>query len=134
NLDPQDARLKVEVERLKRKVNFISLLYQDLQNQKTQIELNLQKAKPLFSVINDPQPGEKEKISLLKTIIKYLFLGFGLAMITILFNINYQHLKENEESRKRVELIQKELKRYHLYWDRDSFNNLFKKGKKPTKD
>lgn len=124
NLDPQDARLKVEVERLKRKVSFISILYQDLQSKKTQIELNLQKTVPEYTTIEQPQLGKKETRELKKITIKYFIFGFGLSIIYIFFKIYIQSLQNHNETSERLSVIIEDLRNNYLYIGIESIYKL----------
>lgn len=127
NLDPQDARLKVEVERLKRKVNFISILYQDLQSKKTQVEINLQKNEPVFITITTPQIGKKESFKIKKTAIKYFVLGFGLSIIFIVLKISINTLNENIETSQKLNVIKEELASRYLYWNKKVEDDIINK-------
>jgi len=54
NQQIQTASLQTERDRLQRQVRFASELYQELQNQKTQTEIKLQRREPVLTVMDKP--------------------------------------------------------------------------------
>jgi uncharacterized protein involved in exopolysaccharide biosynthesis len=99
NLNPQTARLKVELDRLKRIVTFKTQLHSDLQTQLTQAEIELQRSQPVITLVESPVPPLKPSgPRRMLTVIFSLFLGgaLGTAIAGIKNVLNTQ--RENAET------------------------------------
>ena len=56
NTNPQSARLRTQQARLQRQVTFKSELFSDLQAQLTQAEIDLQRSRPVITLLEKPAP------------------------------------------------------------------------------
>ncbi len=59
NQQIQTARLRTERERLQRQVSFASDLFRELQSQKTQTEIKLQRREPVLTLVDEPRAPAK---------------------------------------------------------------------------
>ncbi len=104
--NPTEARLTVEIDRLRRVVRFKSQLYQELQTQLTQAEIELQKTEPVLTVIDPPiPPREKSGPNRKLTVILAIFLGGGLALGIVFIREYVNNLKEDEENESKLAAI-----------------------------
>jgi len=123
NKNPKEAKLEVEIERLRRQVNFKSQLYQEFQSQLTQAEIELQRIDPVLTVIEQPSPpleksGPKRKL----TVILALFLGAGFSIGFVFMKEYLANLNKEEESRDKLKVIEDNLKKM-----KQSFFQIFSK-------
>jgi len=99
NRNPQTAQLQTEVERLRRKVTFKTELYSDLQTQLTQAEIELQRSRPVITLLEESVPplkpgGPNRKLIVLLA----LFIG-GIAGILSAYSREYfENLRTDEET------------------------------------
>ncbi len=127
NRSPQEARLQVEIDRLKRNVAFKSQLYQELQSQLTQAEIELQRTDPVLTVLDQPVPplektGPKRKLILLLSI----FLGGGFALGLVFIKEYIINLKKDDENKLKLEEISQ---KFYGFIQSHPFKTLFKKNK-----
>ncbi len=106
NRNPQTARLRAEMERLQRQVSFKEQLYRELQLQKTQAEIRVQKEAPVLSVVQPPVPPDKpsgtsRKLIVLLFLFLGVFVGLGLAFV----NHWLSRPPADEEERQKVEEV-----------------------------
>ncbi|SHK08409.1 Wzz/FepE/Etk N-terminal domain-containing protein [Rhodothermus profundi] len=106
NRNPQTARLRAEMERLQRQVSFKEQLYRELQLQKTQAEIQVQKEAPVLSVVQPPVPpdeatGTSRKLIVLLFLFVGVFVGVGLAFV----NHWLSQAPANEEERQKIEEV-----------------------------
>ena len=106
NRNPQTARLRAEMERLQRQVSFKEQLYRELQLQKTQAEIQVQKEAPVLSVVQPPVPPD-EPASTSRTLIALLFLFLGLFVGLGLAFVSHwlSRPPADEEERRKVEEV-----------------------------
>jgi hypothetical protein len=88
NANIQSARLRTEREQLQRQVSFKEELYTELQAQLTQAEIELQRSKPILTVIEEPVPpvepsGPKRMLILIVSLFLGTLLGIGLAFARV---------------------------------------------------
>lgn len=82
NRDPQTARLKTEMERFERQMRFKSELYMDLQTQRTQAEIDLQRSRPVITILEAPTPPLLRSAPKRKVIVVLsLIMGFGVGIL-----------------------------------------------------
>lgn len=86
NNNPQSARLRTERDRLQRQVTFASQLYSDLQTQRTQAQIELQRSEPVVTVLEQPAvpldpSGPNRKLIVLLSLILGMAVGIGLAFV-----------------------------------------------------
>uniref|UniRef100_A0A7V2F6I7 Lipopolysaccharide biosynthesis protein n=1 Tax=Rhodothermus marinus TaxID=29549 RepID=A0A7V2F6I7_RHOMR len=86
NRNPQTAQLRAEMERLQRQLSFKEQLYRELQIQKTQAEIQVQKEAPVLSIVQPPVPpnepsGMSRKVIVFLFLFLGVFLGLGLALV-----------------------------------------------------
>lgn len=85
NNNPQTATLRTHLERLQRKVSFSSQLYQNLQTELTQAELDFQRTQPVITVVEHPVPPVRPNALNLKLlVIASAILGSLFASVLIL--------------------------------------------------
>ncbi|MEM8485831.1 MAG: Wzz/FepE/Etk N-terminal domain-containing protein [Bacteroidota bacterium] len=102
NTNPQSARLRTQQARLQRQVTFKSELFSDLQAQLTQAEIDLQRSRPVITLLEKPVPpikpsGPRRLMLIAVGIIVGLILGVGLALVTsVLENLR---AKQEEEAK-----------------------------------
>ncbi len=106
NRNPQTARLRAEMERLQRQVSFKEQLYRELQLQKTQAEIQVQKEAPVLSVVQPPVPpdapsGTSRKLIVLLFLFLGVFVGLGLAFV----NHWLSRPPSDDEERRKVEEV-----------------------------
>jgi len=106
NRNPQTAQLRAEMERLQRQVSFKEQLYRELQLQKTQAEIQVQKEAPVLSVVQPPVPpdepaGTSRKLIVLLFLFLGMFVGLGLAFV----NHWLSRPPSDEEERRKVEEV-----------------------------
>ncbi len=106
NRNPQTARLRAEMERLQRQVSFKEQLYRELQLQKTQAEIQVQKEAPVLSVVQPPMPPD-EPAGTSRTLIALLFLFLGVFVGLGLAFVNHwlSRPPADEEERRKVEEV-----------------------------
>ncbi len=83
NQDPRTAKLLTEMDRFKRILSFKSQLYGDLQTQLTQAEIELQRSRPVITLLEAPVPPLKRsapKRTLIVVISFMLGIGLGLGL------------------------------------------------------
>jgi uncharacterized protein involved in exopolysaccharide biosynthesis len=86
NRNPELAQLRVEQDRLERRVRFKRDLYSEMQAQVTQAEIELQRSEPVVTVIEAPAPPLNRSAPRRKLIVMIAFLmgaalGVGLAFV-----------------------------------------------------
>lgn len=102
NNNPQSARLRTQQARLQRQVTFKSELYSDLQAQLTQAEIDLQRSRPVITLLEKPVPpikpsGPRRLLLIAVSLIVGLVLGIGLAIVkSVLENLR---AKQEEEAK-----------------------------------
>jgi len=106
NRNPQTAQLRAEMERLQRQVSFKEQLYRELQLQKTQAEIQVQKDAPVLSVVQPPVPpdepsGTSRKLIVLLFLFLGVFVGLGLAFM----NHWLSRPPSDDEERRKVEEV-----------------------------
>ena len=106
NRNPQTAQLRAEMERLQRQVSFKEQLYRELQLQKTQAEIQVQKDAPVLSVVQPPVPpdepsGTGRKVIVVLFLFLGVFAGLGLAFVRHWLTRS----PESEEEREKVEEV-----------------------------
>ena len=125
NENPQEAKLQTQIDRLRRKVTFKTQLYQELQNQKTQAEINLQKKEPVITIIEEPLPSSKKAGPNRKLIvIMFFFLGGGFSVGYVFVREYFSNLNEEEEASEQLDNIKSEWKNFL-----NSIIDLFKRNK-----
>ncbi len=72
NSNPQTARLQIELERLRRNVDFKASVFTEVQNRLTNAEIELKRSEPVITILE--KPGKPLNPT-----------GFGLKMLVILF-------------------------------------------------
>lgn len=103
-------QLRVEQERLQRQVRFASNLYGELQTQRTQAEIELQRSEPVVTVVEEPVPpvrrsAPKRTLIVLLSLILGGFVGTGAAFVKSFLDSQEEH----EEERKKLEEIRARL-------------------------
>lgn len=106
NRNPQTAQLRAEMERLQRQVSFKEQLYRELQLQKTQAEIQVQKEAPVLSIVQPPVPpdepsGTSRKLIVLLFLFLGVFVGLGLAFV----NHWLSRPPSDDEERRKVEEV-----------------------------
>lgn len=113
NENPQTAKIQTEIDRLRRQVTFKTQLYQELQNQKTQAEINLKKKEPVITIIEKPLPSsEKSGPNRKLIVIIFIFLGGGLAVGYVFISKYFENLNEEEEASEQLNNIKKDWKNF----------------------
>jgi uncharacterized protein involved in exopolysaccharide biosynthesis len=90
NNNPQTAQLRIELDRLERNVSFKTQLYSDLQTQVTQAEIELQRSRPVITVLEEPTPrtvpsAPNRTLTVLLSLLLGGIVGTGLAVIRTVF-------------------------------------------------
>ena len=81
NQDPRTAKLLTEMDRLKRILSFKTQLYADLQTQLTQAEIELQRSRPVITLLEAPVPPlERSAPKRTMIVIISFILGIGLGL------------------------------------------------------
>jgi len=106
NRNPQTAQLRAEMERLQRQVSFKEQLYREIQLQKTQAEIQVQKEAPVLSIVQPPVPpdqpsGTSRKLIVLLFLFLGVFVGLGLAFM----NHWLSRPPSDDEERRKVEEV-----------------------------
>lgn len=109
NKNAMEAKLKVEIERLRRIVAFKTSLYQNLQSQKTQAEINLQSKEPVITVIEEPVPprAPQSRFSL-KNFILY---GIILSILFIFIRDYIVRMRADKERAAKLDKIAEHFKK-----------------------
>ncbi len=86
NNNPQSARLRTQQARLQRQVTFKAELYSDLQAQLTQAQIDLQRSRPVITLLERPVPaikasGPRRLLLIAVSVVIGLVLGIGLAFV-----------------------------------------------------
>lgn len=110
NRNIQSARLQNERDRLQRQVSHKSSLYNDLQSQLTQAEINLQRSEPVVTVVEAPAPpmsrsAPQRSLIVLLSLVLGGFLGLGAAFV----NAFIQNAEEDDEEREKLDEIREQL-------------------------
>lgn len=111
NSDPQTANLKIELARLQRELEFKSQLFNELQLELSKAEIELEKSKPIITILEKPdQPQKKSSPKSALLLITHTMLGLIFGIIVILY-INYIENKKsnNIQFRKRWEEFSRNL-------------------------
>lgn len=120
NRDPRTAQLRTRLERLQRQVNFKTQLYTELQTQVMQAKIELQRSKPVITIIEKPVPPHKKSAPKRKLIvIMSLFLGLGFGVgASLIKNLGSVLEKDIETQAKWAELksIMAPLRRRSARW------------------
>ncbi len=100
NLEPKTAKLRTELERLKRQVTFKTELYSHFQAQLTQVELELKRNQPVITVLQAPFPpispsGPKRK----RIVILSLILGGLAGIFAVVIKNAFEKQMVNDVSR-----------------------------------
>lgn len=98
----QSARLKIEYERLQRQVNFKTEMYSNFQAQLTQAEIDLQRTKPIITIVEAPIPpleksGPKRKLIVFIGI--FAGLAWSLGMILIQDSLDTKNADEHTKAK-----------------------------------
>ncbi len=106
NTNPQSARLRTQQARLQRQVTFKSELFSDLQAQLTQAEIDLQRSRPVITLLEKPVPpikasGPRRLMLIAVGIVVGLILGVGLALVTSVL----QNLRAKQEEEAKLDEI-----------------------------
>src|SRR5690606_29211635 len=106
NNNPNSARLRTERDQLQRQVTFASQLYSDLQAQRTQAQIELQRSQPVVTVLEYPavpvEPsGPNRKLIVLLSLVLGAAIGVGLAFVKAAI----EKQSADEESSEKLELI-----------------------------
>ncbi len=100
NLEPKTAKLRTELERLKRQVTFKTELYSHLQTQLTQVELELKRNQPVITVLQAPFPPISPSAPKRKRIVMLSLILGGLAGIfAIVIKTAFERQMVNDVSR-----------------------------------
>lgn len=80
------ARLRTEQDRLQRQVSFKAQLYEDLQAQLTQAQIDLQRSEPVLTVLEAPMvparpSGPRRALTVALSLLFGLVLGVGIAFL-----------------------------------------------------
>ena len=106
NRNPQTAQLRAEMERLQRQVSFKEQLYRELQLQKTQAEIQVQKEAPVLSVVQPPVPPDEPSGTSRKLIVLlFLFLGVFVGLALAFVNHWLSRPPSDDEERRKVEEV-----------------------------
>jgi len=86
NRSPQTAQLRMEMARYERRVSFQTRVFGDLQSQVIQAEIELQKSKPVITIIEMPVPptyptGPRRKLIVFMGAFLGVVLGVGAAFL-----------------------------------------------------
>lgn len=100
------AQLENERDRLQRQVSFAEQLYSEIQTQRTQAELELQRNEPVITVLEEPVPslrpsGPRRTLIVLLSIILGGFIGVGAAFVATAI----ENSEEDEEERGKLDEI-----------------------------
>ena len=116
NRNPQTAQLRAEMERLQRQVSFKEQLYRELQLQKTQAEIQLQKEAPVLSIVQPPvPPAEPSGTSRKLIVLLFLFLGLFVGLALAFVNHWLSRPPADDEEREKVEEV-RALLRPSTWW------------------
>ncbi len=128
NQDPRTAKLLTEMDRLKRILSFKSQLYSDLQTQLTQAEIELQRSRPVITLLEAPVPplersAPKRTLIVIMSFILGMGLGLGLAYARVIVS----DMKNNRSQAGKLAELQQAvtrlrqdlpLKRLLVFWRR----------------
>lgn len=108
NNEPKSIELQIKLDRLQKKASFYRDIYYELQLQYTQTEIELKKQEPIVRVLEAPSPPyETSGISRIIIIIAFVFLGFFIVFIIILFDIIKNNLSNTENTKLKLQMIRK---------------------------
>ncbi len=106
NRNPQTAQLRAEMERLQRQVSFKEQLYRELQLQKTQAEIQVQKEAPVLSIVQPPVPPDEPSGTSRKLIVLlFLFLGVFVGLALAFVNHWLSRPPADDKERRKVEEV-----------------------------
>lgn len=110
NKQINSAQLRTERDRLQRQVTFASDLYSQLQGQKTQAEIELQKSEPVVTVVEKPVPPI-ERSAPRRTFV--VLISFILGSIVGLFGAfirwSINEIRRDVEGRKKINEVRKSI-------------------------
>jgi uncharacterized protein involved in exopolysaccharide biosynthesis len=107
NRNPESAQLRVEQDRLQRRVRFKRDLYSDMQAQMAQAELDLQRSQPVLMVVEAPAPPLfRSSPNRTMALVLSIVLGFGMGL-GIAFVLHFLHDQERsgDEQAKLDEIV-----------------------------
>lgn len=107
NVGVTSARLETERQRLQRQVTFKSQLYSDLQMQLTQTEIELQRAEPVITVLEQPvasleASGPRRSL----TLVLFLILGGMVGVVLAFVRTAVENSRADTESRSKLAEIE----------------------------
>jgi hypothetical protein len=110
NQSLRSPKLQFQRDRLQRKVTFKQQLYSKLQSQLTQVQLDLQRRKPVVTVVEGPVPPRLRSAPK-RTAIVILSAGLGVLISCVIAVVwyNFRHARLEEEDRKKVKEIRDRL-------------------------
>lgn len=106
NKQINSAQLRTERDRLQRQVTFASDLYSQLQSQKTQAEIELQRSEPVVTVVEEPVPPiERSAPRRTLLVLLSLIVGGIVGVCGAFVRWSIKETKEESEGREKVEEI-----------------------------
>jgi uncharacterized protein involved in exopolysaccharide biosynthesis len=106
NMNAQSARLRTEQDRLMRIVTFKAELYSDLQAQRTQAEIDLQRSQPVITVLEKPVPPiESSGPPRTLTLIMGILAGGVIGVARAFFRSFIEHQRADAEAKGKLEEI-----------------------------
>lgn len=103
NRNPETARLRTQMERIQRQVQFKTQLYSELQTQLATAEIEFQRNRPVVTLIGEPEvpldpSGPRRKIM----VIVGLMLGLGSGMAIAYAKEFYRQLMTSDENKSKM--------------------------------
>ena len=106
NNDPQTIPLKIELDRLKREISLKTNLYNELQIQYAQTEIELKKQEPVIKILERPSPPlEKSNYGIIKLTIIFLFIGLLIYSVIVIYDMIYSGLMQDINNKEKIKLI-----------------------------
>jgi tyrosine-protein kinase Etk/Wzc len=113
NLEVDNAALKLEQDRLERNVRFKIELFSEIQKELTRSEIELQKSKPVLTILEYPNfPIEKSHPRRILIIISFLLIGIIFSLLFILVQNYFEKTRLDSEGKAELETISKHFRKY----------------------
>lgn len=112
NANPQPIQLKTEMERLQRAIDFRANLYNEIQLQFAQTQIELKKQEPIIRVVQRPVPPlQQSGLGTLLTLFLSLFLGLMIYILYIIYLFIINMMISDQASEIKFNFIKKNLHR-----------------------
>ena len=110
NNNLSSAQLRTERDRLQRQVSFAAQLFSNLQSQRTQAQIELQRSEPIVTVLESPiVPLDPSGPSAKTLLLLFILLGLGLGVLIAFLKQSLNNLSSTSSNAYKLNLIRSSL-------------------------